>query len=385
MMLFYISSTLLLACFYVFFMSLYAYYWRKLALFQLPENYMPRTFVSVLIPARNEADKIEHCLDSILKNNFPKNLLEIIVIDDHSGDDTGAVVERKIKNYPVIRLIELKNHLSAGITTTYKKKAIELAITEAKGDLIITTDADCTVPENWLSLITGFYETTSARFIAAPVNFHGEKNILEKFQSLDYIGMMGITGAGVCGGFMNMCNGANLAYEKKLFYEVGGFRGIDHIASGDDMLLMQKIAQLQPVGTIGFIKNKEAVVHSTAQPTVENFLTQRRRWASKSSSYTEWFTVFQLAVVLLFCASIFVNFILFFIFPSPEKYFLLPAMCVKIFADYFFLSSMTRFFMRRDLMRHFFPSQFLHIIYIVVVGCVSQLKKTYVWKGRRVK
>ena len=92
---FYIFFTLLLACFYIFFMSLYAYYWRKLAAFQLPENYIPSTFVSVLIPARNEAYKIEHCLDSILKNNFPKNLLEIIVIDDHSEDDTGALVEKK--------------------------------------------------------------------------------------------------------------------------------------------------------------------------------------------------------------------------------------------------------------------------------------------------
>ena len=275
--------------------------------------------------------------------------------------------------------------MSEGINTAYKKKAIELAIAQAKGDLIITTDADCMVPENWLRLIAGFYETTPARFIAAPVNFHNEKNILEKFQSLDYIGMMGITGAGVCGTFMNMCNGANLAYDKKLFYEVGGFKGIDHVASGDDMLLMQKIAQLKPKGTIGFLKHTQAVVRSNAQPTVKNFLTQRRRWASKSSSYTEHFTVFQLATVLFFCMSIVLNIFLFFVFPSPQKYLLLLPLSVKIIADYFFLSHMTSFFNRKDLMRYFLTSQFLHIIYIVVVGGFSQFKKTYVWKGRRVK
>ncbi len=379
------AASFILSCLYIFFMATYAYYWRKTPVFRIPENFVPRAFISVLIPARNEADNIEDCLDSILKNNFPENLLEIIVIDDHSDDETGALVKEKINQYPFIRLIELKNHLNENIGTPYKKKAIEIAIAQAKGDLIITTDADCIVPESWLSLVTAFYETTPARFVAAPVNFYHEKNILEKFQSLDYVGMMGITGAGVCGNFMNMCNGANLAYEKKLFYEVGGFKGIDHVASGDDMLLMQKIAQLQPHGTIGFLKNANAVVLSNPQPTIAAFLTQRRRWASKSSSYTEWFTVFQLAAVFLFCAGIVLNLFLFFVFPAPQRYFLLFPLFIKIVADYFFLSGMTQFFNRRDLMRYFLPSQFLHIAYIVVVGGFSQLKKNYVWKGRVVR
>ena len=381
---FFWTVSIIFSVFYIFFMATYAHFWRKLPFFSIPENFIPRTLISVLIPARNEANNIVDCLDSILKNNFPENFLEIIVIDDHSDDETGILVKEKIKRYPIIRLIELKNHLNENIGTPYKKKAIEIAIAQAKGDLIVTTDADCIVPENWLLLMSAFYETTPARFIAAPVNFYHEKNILEKFQSLDYAGMMGITGAGVNGNFMNMCNGANLAYEKKLFYEVGGFKGIDHVASGDDMLLMQKIARLQPRGTIGFLKNTNAVVLSTAQPTIEAFLTQRRRWASKSSSYTEWYTVFQLAMVFLFCAVIVLDLFLFFIFPPPHRYFLLLPLLIKIIADYFFLSGMTRFFNRRDLMRYFLPSQFLHIAYIVVVGGFSQLKKNYVWKGRNV-
>ena len=377
--------SIILSGLYILFMAMYAHYWRKLPVFQIPENFVPSTFISVLIPARNEATNIVRCLEAILKNNFPENLLEIIVIDDHSDDETGALVKEKIIRYPFIKLIELKNHLNESIGTPYKKKAIEIAIAQSKGNLIITTDADCIVPENWLHLMCAFYETTPARFVAAPVNFHQEKNMLEKFQSLDYAGMMGITGAGVSGNFMNMCNGANLAYEKKLFYEVGGFKGIDHVASGDDMLLMQKIARLQPHGTIGFLKNPNAVVYSTAQPTIEAFLTQRRRWASKSSSYTEWFTVFQLATVFLFCALIVLNLFLFFFFPVPTRYFLLLPLGVKIFADYFFLSGMTRFFNRSDLMRYFLPSQIMHIAYIVVVGGFSQLKKNYVWKGRNVR
>ena len=212
-----------------------------------------------------------------------------------------------------------------------------------------------------------------------------ETNILEKFQSLDYVGMMGITGAGVSGKFMNMCNGANLAYDKKLFYEVGGFKDVDHVASGDDMLLMQKIARLKPEGTIGFLKNENATVFSTAQPTLEKFFTQRRRWASKSSSYTEWFTVFQLAVVFVFCVSIVLGLLAFLFVDTSYKYLIIMLLIVKIMADYFFLRRMSHFFNRRDLMRYFLPAQFMHIIYIVVVGSFSQLKKSYVWKGRRVR
>ena len=119
--------------------------------------------------------------------------------------------------------------------------AIGTAIAHASGDLIVTTDADCIVPTNWLQLFVSFYEINGLQFIAAPVNFHLEKSLFERFQSLDFLGMMGVTGASIQLGWMNMCNGANLAYSKRAFERVEGFAGIDHLASGDDILLMQKI------------------------------------------------------------------------------------------------------------------------------------------------
>src|SRR5206468_11041876 len=112
----------------------------------------------------------------------------------------------------------------------YKKKAIEIAISKAKGELIVITDADCLVPLTWLSSIVKFYETFNPVFIAAPVTFYEEDNFLKVFQSLDFMTLQGITGASVYKKFHQMCNGANLAYQKKIFYEVDGFRGIDKIA-----------------------------------------------------------------------------------------------------------------------------------------------------------
>ena len=196
--------------------------------------------------------------------------------------------------------------------------------------------------------------------------------------------MMGITGAGVQGNFTHMCNGANLAYEKKLFYDVGGFRGIDHVASGDDMLLMQKVAKYFP-NALGFLKNPEATVVTKAKHTIKDFFSQRLRWASKSSSYTEGFTVFQLVAVFLFYCNIVFNLILGFTFDS--SFFLLCTiqMGIKILFDYSFLRIITRFFGREELMRSFLPSQIIHLAYIIFVGLSSNIKKNYTWKGRNVR
>ncbi len=378
----YLYFSLLLAVLYAAFFILYIRFWRVLPVFEMPNNFEPTVAISVLIPARNEEDTILPCLHSILANNFPAHLLEIIVIDDHSTDATSArVLSLKHAN---IRLLDLSQHVQLSENQAFKKRAIEIAIKESRGTLIVTTDADCLIPPQWLRLLAAFYEQENKRFIAAPVNFYGEKNLLEKFQSLDYVGMMGITGAGVAGRFLSMCNGANLAYEKKLFYEVGGFRGIDHVASGDDMLLMQKVARYFP-DTIGFLKNVGATVLTNAKPTIQDFLSQRQRWASKSSSYTEGGTVFQLACVFLFCLNIFVSLCLSIFYGKKIAFVFFFSLIVKIVSDYILLSQSTRFFNRRDLMQVFLPAQFLHIGYIIIVGILSNFKKKYVWKGRVVR
>ena len=379
----YWAGSLLLTCFYIAFIFLYEKWWKKLLPFAHTEGYLPKTFISVLIPARDEQDNIGHCLHAILSGNYPKHLFEIIVIDDHSDDETPQYVLDFAAKNANICLIELKNYVKLAENQPFKKRAIEAAIGEAKGELIVTTDADCFAQPNWLNMIVEFYEKTGKRFIAAPVNFHEEKSFFERFQSLDYIGMMGITGAGVAGKFTNMCNGANLAYEKKLFYEVGGFKGIDHVASGDDMLLMQKIARFHP-DALGFLKNPEATVFTKAKATIADFMSQRLRWASKSSSYTEFFTVFQLASVFVFCCSIVLSLCLSIFYDKIFFILFFIQLSAKTIADYIFLKMMTRFFNRPDLMRPFLTPQYLHILYIIVVGSLANFKKTYTWKGRKV-
>ncbi len=154
-------------------------------------------------------------LTALQKQTYPKELVEIIVINDHSEDGTADVVTR----YKEVKLLHLKNDS----INSYKKKAIETGIAAATGELIVTTDADCLPPENWLRTIAAFKEEKQSVFIAAPVVINCNSSILQIFQSLDFMVLQGITGAAVSKKKLTMCNGANLTYERKAFCEVNGF------------------------------------------------------------------------------------------------------------------------------------------------------------------
>ncbi len=376
----YWSIAILLTLSYIFIISRYLEGWQALPTFQAPKNFSPSTPLSIIIPARNEAANITACLNSIFSQNYPEGLFEVIVIDDHSTDDTPLLVERMSR--PNLHLIRLADHLKESPNTAYKKKAIELAINQAKGQLILTTDADCITRPQWLYLMTAYYEQYRPKFIAAPVNFHKEQNIFQAFQSLDFIGMMGVTGAGIHRGFMHMCNGANLAYEKAAFVEVGGFEGIDKMASGDDMLLMQKIARRYP-GQLGFLKQAGACVLTPAAANLRAFVQQRIRWASKSKAYSEWKITFILALVFFLCCNILFGFLLLPILGWGIIWPIALQLVVKSIMDYLFLSRLAAFFNRNDLMRIFIPAQALHLLYIACIGTLGNLLSQYEWKGRQ--
>jgi len=341
------------------------------------------TKVSVLIAARNEAENIEATLSAVTSQHYPTDLLEIIVIDDHSTDDTAALV----KAFPAsnIKLIDLSQHVDEANTQSFKKKAIEVAIAQSTGSLMVTTDADCLTPPNWLRYIVSYYEIHRPKIIAAPVVFTDEQDIFQRFQSLDFIGMMGVTGAGIHKRFLHMCNGANLAYEKAVFHEVNGFEGIDHLASGDDMLLMHKIVKQYPDG-IAYLKQRDAAVRTTPKRSIRAFLNQRLRWATKTTSYQEKQVTAIWALVWVYSVSIVLTGLLSVFYPPFLALFIVQLLA-KVLIDFVFLGTVARFFGRGDLMRFgvFGAAVFWEIWYVVTVGLLGSVKAKYEWKGRTVK
>jgi cellulose synthase/poly-beta-1,6-N-acetylglucosamine synthase-like glycosyltransferase len=371
-----------LAVLYGMLMIWYRYGWRHLRSFSSTD--IPcsgRTKVSVVIPARNEEKHILSCLEAVSLQSYPADLLEIIVVNDHSTDRTAELV----KNFAAdnVKLVNLSEYLNdTKPFNSYKKKAIETAISLCSGDLIVTTDADCVMNQHWIETLVRYYESNGSKFIAAPVSFYKETCFFKVFQSLDFLSMQGITGAAThlrCG---TMCNGANLAYEKKAFLDVGAFQGIDCIASGDDMLLMYKMYKAYPDG-IGFVKHPHAIVRTLPAENVTSFMHQRIRWASKADKYEDKRLTLVLAFVYLW------NVALFALFIAGFFHFQLWIWCIgliifKTLIELFFLWPVAKFFQKTKLLWQFFPAQFLHIPYIIVAGWLGKFG-SYEWKSRKVR
>lgn len=347
--------------------------WHEVKLF-LPEDQEPAIQISVIIAARNEEENIGNLLASIESQAYPKQLFEVIVVDDHSTDNTRGAV----KKFEFVKLIQLQSDS----INSYKKKAIETGIAAASGDLIVTTDADCVVRENWLKTIAAFKKETGAVFIAAPVAMENRQSLLQIFQSLDFLVLQGITAASVRKRIHNMCNGANLAYERKVFFDVNGFTGIDHIASGDDMLLMQKIAQRFP-GKVSYLLSKEAIVTTQAAKTWKEFFSQRIRWASKATTYNEAKILSVLFLVYFFNCSLLALFIAGF-WTHNLWWGLIAILAVKTLIEFIFLKPVGNFYNKQHLLKLFPLFQPLHIFYTIIAGWFGVFG-SFEWKGRRVK
>lgn len=360
----------------------YRQWFVKLAVFTpVPSPEVP-TFFSIIIPARNEAANIGACLQSIFSNDYPQSSFEVLVIDDFSTDDTAAIVTAWKATHSRVRLLSLAQLLGGKELNSYKKKAIELAIGQATGSWIITTDADCIVPQNWLSHFHSFIQQTNPVFIAAPVSFVRHSSLVGIFQSLDFMSLQGITAASVAAGFHSMCNGANLAYEKAAFEAVGGFRGIDNIASGDDMLLMHKINH-HFKGRVGYLFHPGSVVQTQPVDSWKSFLNQRIRWASKANSYNDKRIFYVLLLVYFFNVGLLLLPLAVFFMPGLICYWLL-LLLLKTGVELYFLFPVAAFFRQRKLLWWFPFLQPLHIVYTVVAGWLGKFGH-YEWKGRNVK
>jgi cellulose synthase/poly-beta-1,6-N-acetylglucosamine synthase-like glycosyltransferase len=377
----FLSIVIALVAAYCLLIWIYRYWFLRMKIYRPSPAIAPQTRFTIIIPARNEAASIGHCLNSIQQLDYPPELLEVIVVNDHSNDDTADIVLKRRQDFPQLRLINLADHLT-GNQNAYKKKAIEIAVAQSSGNWMVTTDADCVVPQKWLNLFDQYIQEHKPVFVAAPVMFTRNKTWLGIFQVLDFISLQGITAAAVAAGYHSMCNGANLAYSKAAFNAVGGFKGIDHIASGDDMLLMYKIRQAYP-GKLGFLFSPDAIVRTAPMPDWTSFLNQRIRWASKADSYSEKSIFWVLFLVYCVNAFLLAGLLLGLVFPGL----LLPVIYllgVKTLVELLFMWPAAGFFHERKSLLFFPLMQPFHLVYTVIAGWLGKFG-SYQWKGRSVR
>jgi cellulose synthase/poly-beta-1,6-N-acetylglucosamine synthase-like glycosyltransferase len=333
--------------------------------------------VTIVIPARNEAQWIGGLLDAIQAQTYPREKIQVIVVDDHSDDATADIAKQKMQGWPgweVIALVKPEGN-------AYKKAAITQAIERAVGEIIITTDADCLAGNLWVQRMVEAMDADTG-LVSGPVQMWDDGGWFQQFQALEFMGLIALGAGSMARGEPNMCNGANLAYRKKVFHAVGGFEGIDHIASGDDELLMHKIHSGSAY-KVKFQKCRDAIVSTAPCLTFRQFVNQRIRWVSKSTHYKNYKITLVMSIIYLAILGIPVSILMACVAP---EYFWVPLMLfgLKISAESIVLFTATSFFNRSNLMWRFLPEQILHIPYILWAGMAGNLGK-YVWKERSVR
>ena len=329
--------------------------------------------VSIIIPARNEEANIGRCLDGLLSQDYPAGLMEIIVVDDQSTDRTADIVKRYQDDR--IKLMHISEDEKFG-----KKSAVAKGVRAAAHEIIVTSDADCSYGKTWLATLVTCKEERNAAMVAAPVAYRKEKSFLEIFQSLDFMSLQGITAVAVTNRLFNMCNGANLLYTKSAFERVNGFEGIDQIASGDDMLLMEKIDRAFP-GQVTYCYAHAAIVETDAADKWKAFIQQRIRWASKAKNYRSSSIKATLSLVFIVNLIPVLLFLLSLTNIVYLKYYLI-FLLIKGLGELPFMLHTSIFFGKQRLISWFIPSQIIHTVYTVIAACFGMITH-YEWKGRK--
>ncbi len=338
-------------------------------------NEKPTTTFSIIVPFRNEEKNLPKLLKSISKLNYPKELFEIIMVDDFSKDNSQRLyIKWRMEN----GLIETTLLENLRLSNSPKKDAISRAVPIIKHEWIITTDADCIVNKNWLLTLDNYIQKNNVEMIVGAVVYKTKNNWFHHFQQLDLLSLQGTT----IGSFGNrnpfMCNGANFAYTKKFFLELGGFGGINDTASGDDVMVLQKAIKTNSE-KVHYLKNTESIVKTKPENDLYQLFMQRVRWASKTTSYKNRYAKLLAVVVLLMNLSLVCS-VGFAVRGCLNYLVLLVIFGLKYLVDYCLLFQTNQYIRKAKFILPL-ASSLIYPIFSSMVGIYS-LFGNFTWKGR---
>ena len=372
---------ILLGLLYVSFMGWCALGWHRLLLRRhdpdsIDVPIVHGLVVSVIVPARNEAERIRQCLDSILECDYPDECREVIVVDDGSTDGTGSIVRRRYaREIAEGSLCVIMIERGAG-----KRSAIEAGVAAARGRYILTTDADCTVAPGWIAAMTSELER-GAPVVAGPVAYRhsDDDSPFARLQALEFAGLVAVGAGSMANGLPTICNSANLGYTRSIHRlwarrsgtELGAQAGN---AAGADETIVLHARELSGSPSV-FVLDRSAVVSADPSVSIAEFASQRIRWASMGGRYPRFHVVAISALVFGFYAAL--------VFAPAAGLWeaWLGAVGLKVAGDALLLAPSVRFFGARPLLRLFAVGQLVHAPYVIGAATWGALVPTR-WKDR---
>jgi cellulose synthase/poly-beta-1,6-N-acetylglucosamine synthase-like glycosyltransferase len=315
----------------------------------------PVTNISIVIACSNEERNITHLLNALSQQNYPAGLFEVIIVDDNSEDNTVRIAS----GYNGLSRLTVISNEGTG-----KKAAVRTGVRHAKAELIITTDADCRMGENWLSTIAAFNEKNNPDLIICPVQTTGKPGFFYRFIELEFLSLQGVTAGTAFNGNSTMCNGANLSFSANAYKDHVGQMRFD-IASGDDIFLLHSIKK-ENKARIMWLESLNALVTTSSPDTYRSFLSQRARWVSKWNAYDDNYTIALGISTFIIIISQLLS--LFLLFSNPH--YLRAAviiLLIKSIPDFLILRNTAKRYGRKKLLSWFLPSQLVYPFYILSV------------------
>tara|TARA_X000000368_G_C23043320_1_gene718001 strand:+ start:649 stop:1743 length:1095 start_codon:yes stop_codon:yes gene_type:complete len=355
--------------------------WKEI---KLPSEKNNLDYISVIVACRNEEKNISNLIEDVKSQCFDENRFEMIVVNDHSEDGTLKILNYKSEKWNNLRIINLDNKIFG------KKNAIKEAAKIAKGEIIICTDADCRVGENWIQTMSDYFTNTDCKFVSASIFYKEKNSLFSKYQMLEILSLVSTSGAAINRKRATICNGANLAFRKKEYLEIpddefNNFRT-------DDVSLLHYFKK-NFTNSISFSKQKEAIVSTSESPNFLSYLSQKLRWISNSKSLKDTDTILVSLLVYFMNFFMILTIFLFLYFFPKNGYgdyseivvifsFLLLIYLTKFISDYLFLKSVLSFFDKRNLLIYLFPFTLINAVFTVVIVPLSFIIPVK-WKGRK--
>jgi poly-beta-1,6-N-acetyl-D-glucosamine synthase len=362
------------AILYLIIISMLTLGWKKTAIMPIQNSYTP--FVSVIIAARNEESSIGKLLWDLKHQDYGNDKFEVIIVNDHSSDHTDTLLRNFISKEKLSHFHIIDNSL------TGKKAALDLGITKATGEIVLLTDADCTMGPSWISNMVAGFQDKQVQMLLGPVKIISKNDSwFEDFQTLEFMSLIGSTAGAASLNRPIMCNGANLGFYRQIYFELKNeLRGKDNV-SGDDVFLMFALKKARP-GSIKFAMNSLAVVTTFAMSAISEFFHQRVRWASKTKNYDDPFALFTGAVVGGFNL-ILVILTFSMVFNGTLRIILIIAMwSVKFIADLPLLYCASRFFNNTKVLKYYPLLQIVYPFYVSLTLLLSIILP-FKWKDRK--
>lgn len=332
---------------------------------KIPEGEMPS--VSVIVAARNEEDNIERCLKSLDALLYPEGMLEIIIVDDNSTDNTRMIVDKFISGKVKFKCISTSHsvdHLKG------KTNALANALEIAAGEVIMTTDADCEVKPEWVRSIASYYEKDVA--MVCGFTTQTAESQFTGMQMLDFMYLLTVAAGSMNLNFPLSCIGNNMSYRKSAYKETGGYEALPFSVT-EDFNLLKALFRLGKYKII-YPLETGALVESKPCSDFKSLFWQKKRWGVGGlDSDIKGFLIMASGYVACLATALTP-----FFFSATSFYLAV----FKISTDFFVLYPVLKKFNLTGKLKYFVSFEIYFILYVLLLPFIVLPNKKVVWKGR---